>query len=244
MVTTLHGAAWNTEIAAALREHRHRPFVSLSDHERTFAPDLNYVGTVGNGVKVEDFPIGPGSGGYLIFAGRLAPEKAPHLAVEVARRAGMPLRVAGPIESRHQKYAEEVLGQGEVEYLGDLARGELARAVGDASVLLMPLAWDEPFGLVVIESMLCGTPVIAWRRGAMPEIVQAGVTGFLVDNVHEAVRSLGDTMALSRHRCADIASRRFNSDAMAEGYAEVYATVMSHRASPFRSPSTSGTPSP
>lgn len=226
IVTTLHGAAWNSEIRERLLEHRHRPFVSLSDRERSFAPDLNYVGTVPNGVRVADFPMGSGRGGYLAFVGRLAPEKAAHLAVEVAERTGHPLRVAGLIEEKHRDYAKTVLSAQVVDYLGELDRDQLSVLLRNATALLMPLAWDEPFGLVVVESMVTGTPVIAWRRGAMPEIVTGGLNGFLVDGVDGAVSAVDHVALIDRHECARVTRQRFSDQKMASGYAAIYESVI------------------
>lgn len=226
IVTTLHGAAWNLEIRDRLFEHRQRPFVSISDSERSFAPHLNYVGTVSNGVRVENFPVGSGEGGYLAFVGRLSPEKAVHLAVAVAERAGCQLRVAGPIEYRHREYAETVVSAGVVDYLGELDRRDLSLLLRDATALLMPLAWDEPFGLVVVESMVSGTPVVAWRRGAMSELVVEGVTGFLVADVDEAVTALGSVVALDRSLCALAARKSFSDESMAAGYQAIYESLL------------------
>ena len=226
IITTLHGVAWNPEIRELLFEHRYRPFVSLSERERSFAPHLNYVGTVPNGVRVADFPLGSGEGGYLAFVGRLAPEKAAHLAVTVAQRAGRHLLVAGPIEEKYRDYAEMVVSAPGVDYLGELERDNLSLLLQDATALLMPLAWDEPFGLVVVESMVSGTPVIAWRRGAMPEIVVDGVTGFLVDDVDEAVAALDHVDGLDRAECALVARKRFSDKAMAAGYAAIYQSAL------------------
>ena len=224
MVSTLHGVAWNRELHQLLRAYAHQPFVSLSDQERAFLPELNYVATIRNGIRSEDFPMGDGQGGYLAFVGRLAPEKAPHLAVEVANRSGRPLLMAGPIEDKYLDYAGGVLRRAgrSVDFLGPLDRPELSILLRDAAATLMPLEWDEPFGLVVVESLASGTPVIAWRRGAMPEIVDDGATGFLVDDVEGALSALDAVGALSRDRIAAEARRHFDRAVMASSYADVY----------------------
>ena len=227
LVTTLHGAAWDTAHFEKLRQFAHLPFVSLSDRERDFMPELNYVATIPNGIRMDDFPPGRGAGGYVAFVGRLAPEKAPHLAVEIARRAGLRLLMAGVIEDRYRDYAEGVLTEGRdvVDYLGSLDRPELSLLLRDAMALVMPLEWDEPFGLVVVEALASGTPVVAWRRGAMPEIVEESVTGYLVDGVEDAVNALSRVPALSRDACAAQARRRFSDAVMAARYGEVYDLV-------------------
>ncbi len=240
IVTTLHGAAWNEEHHRLLRRHAARPFVSLSDAERRFLPELNYVATVPNGIRVQDFPLGDGAGGYLAFVGRMAPEKAPELAVEVARQAGIPLRMAGIVEPQHQEFFDVAVRPGlvgGVEYTGPLERPELARLLAGAAGLVMPLRWDEPFGLVVVEALAAGTPVVAWRRGAMPEIVRHGETGFVVDGVTGAAAAVAKRADLDRAACRADAERRFGDAAMAAGYAAAYERVLSSR-SPAAAPST------
>lgn len=229
LLTTLHGAAWNPGNHAVLRRHAHLPFVSLSDREREFLPELNYVATIPNGIRMEDFPVGMGSEGYLAFVGRLSPEKAPHLAVEVARRTGHKLVMAGIIEDQYAGYARGVLdeAEGTADYLGALDRRELNTVLQGALGLLMPLQWDEPFGLVVVESLASGTPVVAWRRGAMPEILEDGVTGFLVEDVEGAVAAVARLPGISREVCAGRARDRFDDGAMARAYAAVYEALAS-----------------
>lgn len=224
LLTTLHGAAWDRAHHQTLNRHAHRPYVSLSDRERLFLPDLNYVATIPNGIRLEDFPEGAGGGGYLVFVGRLAPEKAPYLAVECARRSGLALKIAGVIEDAHRGFAETFISEtgGGVEYVGALDRPELSWLMREAEGLLMPLTWDEPFGLVVIESLASGTPVIAWRRGAMPEIIDDGVTGFLVDDTDDAVGAVQRLDDISRRSCRLAAETRFSDAVMAERYAALY----------------------
>jgi glycosyltransferase involved in cell wall biosynthesis len=227
VVTTLHGVAWSSDTHDALRRHAEMPFVSLSDSERSFLPELNYVATVPNGIRTEDFPYGDGEGGYLAFVGRISPEKAPDLAVEAAQRAGLPLLMAGLIEDKYQDYADAVFARAgrEVDFLGPLDRPDLSLLLREASATIMPLQWDEPFGLVVVESLSAGTPVVAWRRGAMPEIVDDEVTGFLVDDVSSAVDAINRVDAISRTECARVARERFDRTVMAAGYGRVYESV-------------------
>jgi glycosyltransferase involved in cell wall biosynthesis len=226
LLTTLHGAAWNGAHHPLLLKYRSQAFVSLSESERRFLPELRYVATVPNGIGVDRFPPGAGSGGYLAYVGRMAPEKAPDLAIETARQAGVPLLLAGVIEDTHREYFESLpLGPG-VEYLGALSRGEVAALLGDAVALLMPLRWDEPFGLVVVESLACGTPVVAWRRGAMPEIIDDGETGVLVETVAQAVEAVGRIESLSRHLCRSVAEARFSARRMAADYVAVYESLV------------------
>lgn len=231
IVTTLHGAAWNSALHPALERYSDLAFVSLSDSERAFFPGLNYVATVHNGIDLDTFREGAGTGGFILFAGRMAPEKQPHVAIEAARGAGLPLKLAGPIEDKYRDYfsaeVSPLLDGREIEYLGDLDRMAIVEAYGEAAAVIMPLAWEEPFGLVAIEALASGTPVIGWRRGALPEIIRDGVTGVLVDDVSEAVRALENLDRLDRSRCRSDAEARFSLQAMARRYAEVYESIIS-----------------
>ena len=235
MMTTLHGSAWNRAIHPALERYSDLPFVSLSDSERHFFPDLNYVATVHNGIDLNTFQPGAGKGGFILFAGRMAPEKQPHVAIEIAGAAGLPLKLAGPIEDKHHEYFSSRVrpmldGQG-IEYLGDLDRTEIIEVFGASAAVIMPLAWEEPFGLVAIEALASGTPVVGWRRGALPEIIRDGVTGALVDDVSGAVRALQHIDRLDRGECRSDAESRFSLDVMARRYAEAYEKVISPRSS-------------
>jgi glycosyltransferase involved in cell wall biosynthesis len=225
ILTTLHGVAWNQATHPLLLQYAEMPFVSLSESERSFLPELNYVATVPNGIRTSEIPVGSGDGGYLVFVGRMAPEKAPDLAIETARSAGIPLRLAGIVEDRHRDFFEtKVLPacSGGIEYLGPLDRPDLWRLVGGARALVMPLRWHEPFGLVAAESLASGTPVIAWRMGALPEVIEDGVSGYLVDDVAEAANSVELLGSLDRAVCRTIAEARFSDSVMAANYAEVY----------------------
>jgi glycosyltransferase involved in cell wall biosynthesis len=229
MLTTLHGAAWDRAHHDLLHRYADMPYVSISYVERSLLPELNYVATISNGIRVQEIPLGDGLGGYLAFVGRFAPEKGPDLAVEVARATGLPLRMAGPVEDRYRDYFDEVVGGSslDVQHLGELDRSELWALLGGALVLLMPLRWPEPFGLVVAESLAAGTPVIAWRLGAMPELIQDGVTGNLVDNTAEAIDAVGQVGDISRQMCRQSAENRFSDRVMARFYSAVYSGLLS-----------------
>lgn len=227
LLTTLHGAAWDPIHHDLLRRYADQPFVAVSNREKALLPELNYVATIHHGLRIDEFAPGRGDGGYLAFVGRIAPEKAPDLAIETARLAGLPLRIAGPRDAAHPDFFETVTGSlsDDIEYLGALERQEVAEMVGGAAGLLMPLRWDEPFGLVVIESMSVGTPVIAWRMGAMPEIVDEGMTGFLVDDVAGAAAAANRLHNISRSICRGVAENRFGAGRMAADYADAYRRV-------------------
>lgn len=234
ILTTLHGVAWDPATHPLLLQYAEMPFVSLSDSERRFLPELNYVATIPNGIRTQEIPVGDG-GDYLAFAGRMAPEKAPDLAIATAHAAGLPLRLAGIVEDRHRDFFEEnVLAActGDVEYLGPLGREDLWRLLGNAHALVMPLRWHEPFGLVAVESLATGTPVIGWRMGALPEIIDDGVSGFLVGDVPEAVRSVGLVSDLDRAACRAMAETRFSDSEMAAGYSKVYQRLAATTSAP------------
>ncbi len=226
VVTTLHGVAWNPATHRQLRRFADRPFVSISDAERAFLPELRYVATVPNGIRLDDFAPGNGGADHLAFVGRIAPEKAVDLAIATARRSGRSLHIAGPVENKYRAYFEcEIephIDGSLIEYHGELAATDVAELVGDAAGLLMPLRWDEPFGLVIVESLAVGTPVIAWRRGAMPEIVDDGKTGFVVEDVAGAVASIERLHEIDRDDCRRAARDRFSAETMAAGYLDVY----------------------
>lgn len=225
MVSTLHGAAWNQAHHPLLAAYKDQPFVSISDAERLFLPDLNYVATVYNGIDLASFPLREEKEDFLLFAGRLAPEKAPDLAIDAARRCGARLLLAGMIEPKYRAYFDhEVnprLGDG-IEYLGERTRPQMAELVSRARGLLMPLRWAEPFGLVVAEAFASGTPVVAWRLGAMEELIVEGVNGFLVDGVAEASAAVGKLADLEPGTIRGLAIDRFSRTAMASSYADVY----------------------
>lgn len=238
IVTTLHGVAWNTATHRLLRRYADRPFVSISNAERAFLPELRYVATVPNGIRMHEFDVGDGAAGHLAFVGRIAPEKALDLAIATARRSGRSLHIAGPVEAKYRAYFEcEIephLDGSNIVYHGELDRARVARLVGDSVGLLMPLRWDEPFGLVVVESLAAGTPVIAWRRGAMPEIVAHERTGFLVDDVAGAVTAIGRLDEISRLECHRSAQQRFSAETMAAGYMRVYEELLVTPSQPGR----------
>lgn len=229
MVTTLHGVGWNQAVHPALDRYSHLPFVSISDAERRFYPGLDYVATVYNGVDSGAFPYGDGDGDYLLFAGRMSPEKAPHRALEVAVRAGRRLLLAGPVEEQHQDYFETrvapLLDSDRIN-LGPVDSGRMGELYRGAEALLMPLDWDEPFGLVVGEALMSGTPVVAWRRGAMPELIEDGTTGFVVGAIEEAVEALARLDRLDRKQCRQAAEARFDLRVMTAGYVAVYSRLV------------------
>lgn len=232
LVTTLHGSAWSRASHPVLKAYRDLPFVSLSDAEREFLPELNYVATVPNGIRLEQFAFQAEKEDFLLYAGRFAPEKGPDLAVEVARRAGRRLVLAGKLEPQYQAYYDTEIAPHlghDVEYVGDLTQRELAGYYRRASAVLFLARWSEPFGLVAVEAQACGTPVIATRRGGPAESIVDGETGYLVDDVAEAVAAVGRIEALDPHACRRNVEARFTAAQMARGYEAVYERIVKAR---------------
>lgn len=230
LVTTLHGAAWVRSAHPALLAFKEMPFVSLSDAERQFLPELNYVATVHNGIRLEHFPFEPDKDDYLLFAGRLAPEKGAAEAVEIARRTGRRLKLAGLIEPQYQDYFDTTvrpfLDGRQIEYLGLLSQAELAPVYRKAAAVLFMISWAEPFGLVAVEAQASGTPLIATRYGALPEIIREGETGFVVDSIEQAIDAVDRLETLSPQACRRNAESRFSAAHMAKGYEAVYRSLI------------------
>jgi glycosyltransferase involved in cell wall biosynthesis len=201
--------------------------VAISDSDR--APGLDYVATVHHGVDTTALPFSPVSGDGLVCFGRIHPDKGTHRAVAVARRAGLPLVIAGIVqdEDYFRQLVEPHLGAPDVTYVGPVGPAERDALLGGALALLHLIGFAEPFGLSVVESLATGTPVIAYPLGSMPEIIRPGRTGFLVDDLASAVAAVGAVAALSRRHCRDDVEERFTASRMVADYAELFARVAS-----------------
>lgn len=220
MVTTIHGFG-DRRILPAYR-HSESAFVSISDADRS--DELSYVATVHHGIDVSQWPFEPAPDDALVAFGRIHPDKATADAIAIARGSGRRLIICGPVQDEAY-YAERVAPHVDgdaVSYLGNVGGADRARVLGRAAALLHPLGFDEPFGLSVVEAMACGTPVVGYRRGALPETVQDGLTGFLVDTVEDAVAAVPLALALDRAQVAEVTRRRFSADRMVEDYLAVY----------------------
>lgn len=226
MVTTIHGFSSTKILPVYKKYNAHTHYVSISDADRS--PELDYTATVYNGLDAKKFSFVEQRGDYLLYFGRIHPHKGAHSAIAVARRVGLPLIMAGLVQDEpyFQREVEPHLRSGQVEYVGNVGPAERNRLLGGAKALLHLIEFNEPFGLSVAEAMLCGTPVIAVNRGAMPELIQHGETGFLVTNLEEATAAVGQVSKLSRRACADWARRMFTIDTMVSGYLRVYARVL------------------
>lgn len=239
LVTTLHGSLELPLERALLRHFGGQPLVSISDSQRKPVRDLelNWIATIHHGLPPAAFPArGEGDGGYLLFLGRIAPEKGPVIAIRAAQRARIPLKIAARVGPEDRRYFEDavapLLSDPLVEWLGEVAEQEKIELLRHAVALLLPVQWDEPFGMVFIEALACGTPVISSRRGSLPELVRQGVNGFLVeggDALVEACRAAG---RLSRGACRESAADRFSAARMTGAYEAAYHQVIARARQP------------
>jgi glycosyltransferase involved in cell wall biosynthesis len=227
-VTTLHGQLHIPDLKPLFGEYNEVPLVSVSNYQRRPIPDANWLSTIHHGLPLDLHTYREKPGDYLAFLGRLSPEKRVDRAIEIARRAGMKLKIAARIYPEERAYFQETIkpllheSQSWVEFIGEVGGKEKDAFLGNALALLFPVDWPEPFGLVMIEAMACGTPVIGWRNGSVPEVIADGVAGFVVDNLEDAVRAVERVSGLSRIACRQIFEKRFNVARMAQDYVEVY----------------------
>lgn len=230
-LTTLHGRLDLAELPIIYREFPAMPVVSISDCQRQPLPWLNWRATIHHGLPLDTYDLGHGSGGYLAFLGRMCPEKRPDRAIDIAKRAGLPLMIAAKVDKVDIDYFEQVirpmLDHPLVEYVGELDETQKAKFLGEARALIFPIDWPEPFGLAMIEAMACGTPVVAYRHGSVPEVVDEGVTGFVVDNAMAAVAAIEMTADLDRAAVRARFETRFSVERMAEDYVAIYAATTS-----------------
>lgn len=225
-LTTLHGRLDLPELAPLFREFPGMPVVSISHSQRRPLPAAHWVGTVHHGLSAEVCPFNPvPRGRYLAFLGRVSPEKGVERAIDIARAAGQRLRIAAKVDAADAGYFRRCVAPrlgGTVEFLGELGEAEKQAFLGNAAALLFPIDWPEPFGLAMIEAMACGTPVLAWRNGAVPEVLEHGVSGFIVDSLDEAVALVPRLARLDRGRVRARFEARFTAERMARDYLAVY----------------------
>jgi len=225
-VTTLHGRLDLPDLVPLYRAFDDVPVVSISEAQRSPLPWLNWQSTIYHGLPADRHRPVATSGSYLAFLGRISREKRVDRAIEIARRVGLPLRIAAKIDSADREYYEaEIahrLDDPLVEYLGEIGEADKAEFLGNAAAVLFPVDWPEPFGLVMIEAMACGTPTVAWRCGSVPEVIDPGVTGFIVGSIDEAVQAVERVPGLSRAACRERFEKRFSVERMARDYVGVY----------------------
>src|SRR6202453_1278817 len=228
-ITTLHGRLDLPELPALYDLYGDIPVVSISDSQRVPLPQANYVATVLHGLPQNLLAKGSGRGGYLAFLGRISPEKAPDAAIRIAAKAGMKLKIAAKVDRVDEQYfkttIEPLLSHGNVEFIGEIREDQKQQFLGDAAALLFPIAGGEAFGLVMIEAMACGTPVIAFENGSVPEVLEEGVTGFIVQSEEQAADAVKQIGVLNRERIRAEFDRRFTAHHMAQNYLKLYARV-------------------
>ncbi|MDR3373745.1 MAG: glycosyltransferase family 4 protein [Ancalomicrobiaceae bacterium] len=230
-VTTPHGRLDYVDLPAAYACWPGFPMVSISDRQRQPLPDARWMATVQHGLPLDLYtPPTVGTeaevAGHLAFLGRFSRDKRPDRAIEIARRTGLKLKMAAKLHKEDEAYfrqaVEPALGDGQIEHVGEIGDADKPAFLGNAAALLFPIDWPEPFGLVVIEAMACGTPVIAWDNGAMREIIDDGVTGFVVNSIEEAVDAVARARQLDRRRIRAVFEQRFSAAVMARNYVAVY----------------------
>jgi glycosyltransferase involved in cell wall biosynthesis len=225
-VTTFHRRLDIPDLIALYQEFRDMPVVSISDAQREPLPWLNWQGTVYHGLPEDLYAFREKPGKYLAFLGRISPEKRVDRAIEIASRGGMELKIAAKVDPVDREYFQEVikplLKNPLVEYVGEIGEGEKDEFLGNAYALLFPIDWPEPFGLVMIEAMACGTPIVAYRRGSVLEVMEEGKTGFIVEGLEDAVRAVERVSTLSRKRCRQVFEERFTASRMARDYLTIY----------------------
>jgi glycosyltransferase involved in cell wall biosynthesis len=229
-LTTLHGRLDLKDLPPLYQRWPRFPLVSISDAQRHPMPELNWIGTVHHGLPEDLLPYSPDHDGYLAFLGRISPEKRPDRAIALANASGLPLRIAAKVDRADQSYFERViepkLDSPVVEYIGEIGDGDKAEFLGRAAALLFPIDWPEPFGLVMIEAMACGTPVIAWDCGSVREIIDHGRTGFIVRSMEETRAAIDQLPGIDRGHVRDVFERRYTSHTMARGYLSLYRRLL------------------
>ncbi len=225
-LTTLHGRLDIPNLRNLYREFHDEPVISISDYQRRPLPWAGWQATVYHGLPEDLYSFHEQPGRYLAFLGRISPEKRVEDAIQIARRAGLPLRIAAKVDKLDREYFEQVieplLKGGGVEFIGEIAEHEKREFLGNAFALLFPIDWPEPFGLVMIEALACGTPVIARARGSVPEIIEHGATGFIIHDIEAGVRAVEQIPRLSRRRCRSTFESRFTAARMAKDYLALY----------------------
>lgn len=229
-LTTLHGRLDLPDLAPLYEQFRNEPLVSISTAQRKPLAWANWIETVHHGLPETLYQCYPEPGQYLAFVGRISPEKRVDRAIEIAQRVGLPLKIAAKVARTDREYfyeqIEPLLHHPLIEFVGEIGEAEKNAFLGNAQALLFPIDWPEPFGLVMIEAMACGVPVIAWRHGSVPEIIDEGVTGFIVDDLDAAVRAVQRVSQLSRTQCRQVFETRFSARRMCHDYLHIYRQLL------------------
>ena len=226
VLTTLHGRLDLPDLEPLYKEFSDMPLISISNSQREPLPKVNWQGTIYHGLPKDYKTFYEEPGKYLAFLGRICPDKRVDRAIATAKKCGIPLKIAAKVDKVDQdyfdRYIKHLLDHPLIEYIGEIGEGEKEEFLGRAYALIFPIDWPEPFGLVMIEAMACGTPVIARRCGSVPEVIDEGITGFIVDNADEADSAIKKIPSLSRKRCRETFEKRFTDILMAKNYLKVY----------------------
>lgn len=234
-ITTLHGLLLPNDHGPLLRTFADVPVVSISRSQRTALPWAHWQRTVHHGIPPDELPYAERAGEYLLFMGRITPGKRPDLAIEIACRADVSLKIAAVVHEGERAYFHETIEpliarhRRHVEFLGEVGGEARASLLSEARALLMPIDWEEPFGLVIVEAMACGTPTIAFRRGAIPEIVEDGLNGRVVDDVESAVAAVHAIGNIDRRTCRRVFNERFTAQRMTDDYLSVYESLLARQ---------------
>jgi len=225
-VTTLHGRLDIPDLVPVFDRFRNEPLISISNAQRQPLPWAHWQETIYHGLPKDLLEFRANQGDYLAFLGRISPEKRVDRAIEIAKRASMPLKIAAKVDRVDRRYfkrdIEPLINQSHVQWVGEISDRQKNDFLGNAYALLFPIDWPEPFGLVMIEAMACGTPVIAYDRGSVPEVMDDGVTGFIVQNLDDAVKAVSRVGDLSRAHCREVFEKRFSASRMASDYVVAY----------------------
>lgn len=232
-VTTTHGRLDLPEVRRLFGSFPEQRLVSISYAQRDPVPELNWIGNVYNAIDIEQYHFRPDYGDYLVFLGRICPEKRPDRAIEIARDVGMRLIIAAkvdPVDREYWEHAIEPLVRSSklIEYIGEVNEQQKDELLGGAYAYLFPIDWPEPFGLTMAESMATGTPVVTFRSGSTPEIVVDGVTGFICDTMRQMLSAIEKVSNLDRRACREHVERHFTPDVMVAGYEEIYERLAQH----------------
>ena len=235
-VTTLHGRLDLPDLSPLYQAYSDLPVISISNDQRRPLPQAGWLATVYNGLPADLYRPGTGDGGYLAFLGRISPEKGIERALSIAKRAGLTLRVAAKVDAVDREYYEKVMAPQMdhplIEFIGEIGEAEKGDFLGNARALVFPIDWPEPFGLVMIEAMACGTPVIAWRQGSVPEVIEEGRSGFIVHSIEAAVSALQRLDEIDRRECRRAFEERFTAARMADDYVAAYQAALATRSHP------------
>ena len=236
-VTTLHGRLDIPDLIPVYQEFPEMPLVSISEAQREPLPRVNWRATIYHGLPDDLYTFRGEPGRYLAFLGRISPEKRVDRAIDISKRVGIPLKIAAKVDTVDRKYFEDhvqpLLDDSLIEYVGEIGEADKNEFLRNAYCLLFPIDWPEPFGLVMVEAMACGTPVIAYRHGSVPEVMEEGVTGFVVEDLEEAVTAVNQVGTLQRRRCREVFEKRFSVARMARDYLRVYDEMSAHQWQPL-----------